>query len=113
MEFGKKSRKEPLDAGLIIIDETSMVDMWLARQFFGRVEPGTKVVLVGDVDQLQSVGAGDVFREMIDCGIIPVTILDEIFRQKEGSMIARNAKRINEDNTGLDFQTLKTANLCL
>lgn len=104
MEFGKKSRKEPLDAGLIIIDETSMVDMWLARQFFGRVEPGTKVVLVGDVDQLQSVGAGDVFREMIDCGIIPVTILDEIFRQKEGSMIARNAKRINEDNTGLDFQ---------
>ena len=39
-----------------------MVDMWLARQFFGRVEPGTKVVLVGDVDQLQSVGAGDVFR---------------------------------------------------
>ena len=81
-----------------------MVDMWLARQFFGRVEPGTKVVLVGDVDQLQSVGAGDVFREMIDCGIIPVTILDEIFRQKEGSMIARNAKRINEDNTGLDFQ---------
>ena len=104
MEYGKGTRKEPLDAGLIIIDETSMVDMWLARQFFGRVEPGTKVVLVGDVDQLQSVGAGDVFREMIDCGIIPVTVLDEIFRQKEGSMIARNAKRINEDNTGLDFQ---------
>ena len=104
IDYGMGARKEPLDAGLIIIDETSMVDMWLARQFFGRVEPGTKVVLVGDVDQLQSVGAGDVFREMIDCGIIPVTILDEIFRQKEGSMIARNAKRINEDNTGLDFQ---------
>ena len=104
MEYGKGPRKEPLDAGLIIIDETSMVDMWLARQFFGRVEPGTKVVLAGDVDQLQSVGAGDVFREMIDCGIIPVTVLDEIFRQKEGSIIARNAKRINEDNTGLDFQ---------
>ena len=54
MDYGKGARKEPLDAGLIIIDETSMVDMWLARQFFGRVEPGTKVVLVGDVDQLQS-----------------------------------------------------------
>lgn len=46
---------EPLDADLIIVDESSMIDMWLARQFFGRIRLGTKVILVGDVDQLQSV----------------------------------------------------------
>lgn len=102
--FGRGHRNEPLDASLIIIDETSMVDMWLAQQFFVRVEPGTKIVLVGDVNQLQSVGAGDVFREMIDCGIIPVTILNEIFRQKEGSLIAKNAKLINEGSTNLTLQ---------
>lgn len=102
--FGRGHRNEPLDAGLIIIDETSMVDMWLAQQFFVRVEPGTKIVLVGDVNQLQSVGAGDVFREMIDCGIIPVTVLNEIFRQKEGSLIAQNAKLINEGSTNLTLQ---------
>ena len=60
-----------------------MMDMWLARQFFARVRKGTKVVLVGDVDQLQSVGAGDVFRELINCGLIPVTVLNEIFSAKE------------------------------
>lgn len=102
--FGRGKHDGPLDAGLIIIDETSMVDMWLAQQFFLRVEPGTKIVLVGDVNQLQSVGAGDVFREMIDCGIIPVTILNEIFRQKEGSLIAQNAKLINENSTNLTLQ---------
>ena len=68
-EFIPKNQKsEPLDADLIIIDESSMVDMWLARQFFLRVRPNTRVVLVGDADQLQSVGAGDVFRELITCG---------------------------------------------
>ena len=107
----KDKQKEPLDADLIIVDESSMIDMWLARQFFQRIRPGTRVVLVGDVDQLQSVGAGDVFRELIDSGLIPVTVLDEIFRQKKGSLIAYNAKRINEANIDLqygeDFQFVK------
>ena len=88
-----------------------MIDMWLARQFFQRIRPGTRVILVGDVDQLQSVGAGDVFRELIDSGLIPVTVLNEIFRQKKGSIIAYNAKRINEANIDLqygeDFQFVK------
>ena len=96
---------------LIIVDESSMIDMWLARQFFQRIRPGTRVILVGDVDQLQSVGAGDVFRELIDSGLIPVTVLNEIFRQKKGSIIAYNAKRINEANIDLqygeDFQFVK------
>lgn len=107
----KDKQKEPLDADLIIVDESSMIDMWLARQFFSRVRIGTRVILTGDVDQLQSVGAGDVFRELIDSGLIPVTVLNEIFRQKKGSLIAYNAKRINEANIDLqygeDFQFVK------
>lgn len=84
-----------------IIDESSMIDMWLAKQFFTRVKPSTEVILVGDVDQPQSVGAGDVFRELINCGKISVTVLNEIFRQKKDSLIAYNAKSINDDNTNV------------
>lgn len=103
VSIGKDKEKEPLDADLIIVDESSMIDMWLARQFFQRIRPGTKIVLVGDVDQLQSVGAGDVFRELINCGLVPVTVLNEIFRQAKDSRIAYNAKNINEDNSALDY----------
>ena len=103
-----------LDAGLIIVDESSMMDMWLARQFFSRIGPNTKVLLVGDADQLQSVGAGDVFRELIDCGLIPMTVLNEIFRQKKDSLIAYNAQKINNNDTsffyGNDFTVCKCAN---
>lgn len=111
-EYIPKEKKDaPLDADLIIIDESSMVDMWLARQFFLRVRPNTKVVLVGDADQLQSVGAGDVFRELINCGKVPVTTLNEIFRQKKDSLIAHNAQNINADQSNLyygeDFQFIK------
>ena len=98
-----KEKPEPLDADLIIVDESSMIDMWLARQFFGRVRQGTKIVLVGDVDQLQSVGAGDVFRQLISSGLIPVTVLNQIFRQSKDSRIAVNAQRINAGDTRLDF----------
>lgn len=100
---GRSEKAGKLDAGLIIVDEFSMVDMWLAKQFFSRIQPGTKVVLVGDPDQLPSVGAGNVFKEMIQCGIIPVTVLDEIFRQAKDSLIAHNAKFINEGNTKLYY----------
>ncbi len=109
--ISKDKQKEPLDAGLIIIDESSMIDMWLAKQFFQRIALGTKIVLVGDVDQLQSVGAGDVFRELINCGLVPVTILDEIFRQAKDSHIPHNAQKINQVETDLyygdDFQFVK------
>lgn len=105
MELRDKS-EDMLDANLIIVDESSMIDMWLAYKFFSRIAAtsGTKLVMVGDVDQLQSVGAGDVFRDLINCGLIPVTILDEIFRQKSGSRIAYNAKRICEENDELDYR---------
>ena len=98
-----KEKPEPLDADLIIVDESSMIDMWLARQFFTRIRPETRVVLVGDVDQLQSVGAGDVFRQLIGSGLIPVTVLNQIFRQSEDSRIAVNAQRINAGDTRLAF----------
>lgn len=96
-------RDTPLEAGLIIVDETSMVDMWLAKQFFTRVGFGTRLVLVGDPDQLPSVGAGNVFRELIRCGQIPVTRLDRLFRQAGDSLIAHNAKLINEGSAKLHF----------
>ena len=109
--YSRDTEKKPIDADLIIVDESSMIDMWLAQQFFGRINPGTRVVLVGDVDQLQSVGAGDVFRELIRSGLIPVTVLNEIFRQSKDSRIAHNAKKINEADPNLlygdDFQFVK------
>ncbi len=103
-----------LEADLIIVDEFSMVDMWLAGKFFSALKEDAKVVLVGDPDQLPSVGAGNVFRELIDCGLVPVTVLDEIFRQAKDSLIAHNARFINEGSTNLyygnDFQFIACDN---
>lgn len=102
-EDNPKNSNAPLDADLIIVDEFSMVDMWLAMKFFSRIRKGTKLVLVGDPDQLPSVGAGNVFKEIITCGIVPVTTLDEIFRQSKDSFIAHNAKIINRGETNLFY----------
>lgn len=104
-------KKKPLEADLLIVDESSMMDMWLAYQMFSRIAPNTKVLLVGDADQLESVGAGNVFRELIDSGLVPVTVLNEIFRQARDSLIAYNAKFIIEENSNLyygpDFAFIK------
>ncbi len=99
----KTNEVKVLDADLIIVDECSMIDMWLASKFFPRIKKGAKVVLVGDPDQLPPVGAGKMFREIIDCGIVPVTILDQIFRQAVGSFIAHNARIINMGETKLYY----------
>lgn len=108
-----EDKRSDIEADLIVVDETSMVDQWLARQFFTRIRPGTKVVLVGDADQLPSVGAGNVFHELIECGVIAVTVLDQIFRQAEDSRIAHNAQYIHQALTGLlygdDFVFLKSS----
>ncbi|MFG6351664.1 MAG: ATP-dependent RecD-like DNA helicase [Oscillospiraceae bacterium] len=95
--------KRPLDADLLIMDEASMVDMWLAHQMFMRLKKGAKLLIVGDADQLESVGAGSVFRELIQCGLVPVTVLDQIFRQAEDSRIAYNAKFIKEGTPELYY----------
>jgi exodeoxyribonuclease V alpha subunit len=105
------NKSDPIEADLLILDEFSMVDMWLANTLFSRLQKGTKILLTGDADQLPSVGAGNVFRELIDCGLIPVTTLNEIFRQSKDSLIAHNARHINMGRTKLihdnDFRMIE------
>jgi exodeoxyribonuclease V alpha subunit len=86
----------PLKLDLLVVDEVSMLDILLANSLFRALEPGTHLLLVGDVDQLPSVGAGDVLRDIIVSGIAPVMSLEEIFRQAEGSHIISNAHQINQ-----------------
>lgn len=109
-EGSRNRKKDGLDADMVIVDEFSMVDMWLAGKFFPALKKGAKIILVGDPDQLPSVGAGNVFKELIQCGLVPVTVLDEIFRQAKDSLIAHNARFIHDGNTrlyyGNDFQFL-------
>ncbi|HNT77688.1 MAG TPA: ATP-dependent RecD-like DNA helicase, partial [Anaerolineae bacterium] len=90
-----RDQENPLDADLIIVDETSMVDILLMNHLLKAVEAGSHLLLVGDVDQLPSVGAGNVLRDLIDSGVLPVTRLETIFRQAEDSYIIVNAHRIN------------------
>lgn len=85
----------PLDADVVIVDEMSMVDVFLMRSLLSALRPGTRLVLVGDVDQLPSVGAGNVLRDIIASGAVPVARLTEIFRQAGQSQIVLNAHRIN------------------
>jgi len=90
-----RDQENPLDADIVIVDETSMVDILLMNHLLKAVEAGSHLLLVGDVDQLPSVGAGNVLRDLIASETIPVTRLDTIFRQAEDSYIIVNAHRIN------------------
>lgn len=107
----------PIDADVIIVDEMSMVDVILMSSLLRAVSDGTRLIMVGDVDQLPSVGAGDVLRNIIDSGVVPVIRLTEIFRQAEESMIVVNAHRINNgqypvcnsENTDFFFANLPSA----
>jgi len=91
----RKNEQDRLDADLIIIDEASMVDTVLMHNLSRAVRPETTLILVGDIDQLPSVGAGNVLKDIIDSGRIPTVRLNEIFRQAKESMIIINAHRIN------------------
>lgn len=91
-----RDQKNPLDTDLVIVDETSMVDILLMNHLCAAVEPASHLLLVGDVDQLPSVGPGNVLRDLISSGVIPVTRLETIFRQSEESYIIVNAHRINQ-----------------
>ena len=92
--FGRDA-DNPVDADVVVVDEMSMVDIFLMRALLTALRPGTRLVLVGDVDQLPSVGAGNVLRDMIDAGVLHVARLTEIFRQAGQSQIVVNAHRIN------------------
>ncbi|KAB3539681.1 ATP-dependent RecD-like DNA helicase [Alkaliphilus pronyensis] len=90
-----KNEDQPLDADVIIIDEASMVDILLMNNLLKAIVLGTRLFLVGDVDQLPSVGAGNVLKDIIDSNIVKVVRLNEIFRQAQESMIIVNAHKIN------------------
>lgn len=89
------NQDKPLDCELLVIDEVSMLDTQLASSLFAAVRPGTRVVLVGDKDQLPSVGPGAVLCDLIGCGKIPVTYLTQVYRQSVGSRIITNAHAVN------------------
>ena len=91
----QKGEKEPLEADAVIVDEMSMVDLQLMRALLAALRPGTRLVMVGDPDQLPSVGAGNVFGDLIRSEIVPVIALREVFRQAEQSAIIRNAHAVN------------------
>jgi exodeoxyribonuclease V alpha subunit len=104
--FGR-NENNPIDAAMIIIDEASMLDLVLANNLLKAISPDSHLLLVGDVDQLPSVGAGDVLRDLIDSDVAAVIRLKTIFRQAAGSLIIRNAHRINR---GLMPETPEKAN---
>ena len=93
--FGRNAENTLL-ADVVIVDEMSMVDVPLMAALLRALTPGTRLIMVGDSDQLPSVGPGNVLRDMVDSGQIPVVRLTEIFRQSGRSAIVTNAHRINE-----------------
>jgi exodeoxyribonuclease V alpha subunit len=94
-EGPKHNPENPLNIDFLVVDEASMLDLQLTHTLLRALKPGTHVLFVGDVDQLPSVGAGDVLRDLIASQRVPVTRLDVIYRQSENSHITANAHRIN------------------
>ena len=91
----ERNEKQPLEADVIIVDEFSMVDIYLLNALLRAIVPGTRLIMVGDVNQLPSVGPGNVLRDMIQAEFCPVVRLHRIFRQAAESQIVVNAHRIN------------------
>ncbi|MEW6109004.1 MAG: ATP-dependent RecD-like DNA helicase [Nitrospirota bacterium] len=101
----RKNEEDRLDSDLIVIDEASMADTILMHSLLNAVPENATLVLVGDVDQLPSVGPGNVLKDIIDSGVIPTVSLNEIFRQSKESLIIVNAHRINRG----DFPVLESS----
>ena len=114
-EDGDYGEPVALEADIILVDEVSMMDIYLAGRLLEAVKSNAQIVLIGDSDQLPSVGPGAVLSEMIASARIPVVRLDRVFRQTDGSRIAVNAKLIRHGNLSLeygsDFQFVDSANL--
>ncbi len=108
-----KDEDNPLDCQALIVDEISMCDIFLLSSLLSAIRPGTKLIFIGDSDQLPPVGAGDTLRDMIKSEVIPTVRLDEVFRQSEGSGIVIAAHKINKgeipatDNKSDDFFFMK------
>jgi exodeoxyribonuclease V alpha subunit len=95
----QRNQDNPLDGDLLILDECSMIDLALMNNVLKAIPPAMHLLLVGDADQLPSVGAGNVLRDLIASGVAPVTRLEVIFRQAADSTIISNAHRINRGKT--------------
>lgn len=93
--YFKKNEKNRLSGGLLLVDESSMIDNFLMKDLLKAIPDHMKVVFVGDVDQLPAVGPGNVLKSMIESGQIPVAILSKIYRQGKNSLIVENSHRIN------------------
>ncbi len=111
-----RNELNPIDADIVIIDEMSMVDIFLMDHLVKAIRPGAKLILVGDVDQLPSVGPGNVLKDIILGGAVKTVRLTEVFRQAEESMIVVNAHRVNRGESPLlnvkekDFYFVKRNN---
>ena len=102
---------QPLDADIVIVDEVSMVDIFLMNQLLKALYQGTKLILVGDVDQLPSVGPGNILEDIILSGTIPTIHLDKIFRQAAKSKIIINAHRVNSGKKFISSNELEEESL--
>ena len=108
MQF-MRNEDNPLEYGAVVVDEASMVDIFLFAALLRAMKPGTRLILIGDADQLPPVGAGDVFGDLIKCRSFVAVRLNEIFRQAKDSLIVTGAHLINNgkapplDNKGKDF----------
>ena len=108
-----KNEEDPIDADVVILDEVSMVDIVLMYSLLRAIKSGTRLLIVGDSDQLPSVGAGNVLKDLIDSEVINTVRLNEIFRQAQESAIIMNAHRINQGDdpvynaNGTDFFFVK------
>ena len=104
----QKNEEHPLEGDVLILDECSMIDIMLMYNLLKAMRSQMSLILVGDIDQLPSVGAGNVLRDIIDSGCLPVVRLTRIFRQAQGSRIIMNAHRINKGE-GIDMRGGKDA----
>jgi exodeoxyribonuclease V alpha subunit len=114
----QRDENNPLECNLLVVDEASMIDTLLMFSILKAVPPEAALILVGDVNQLPSVGAGNVLNDIIESGLVPVVTLTEIFRQAKESRIVINAHRINSgempflkaDENGSDFYFIEQDN---
>lgn len=108
-----RGEESPLECDVVIVDEASMIDIMLMNSLLKAVSPGTRVIIVGDADQLPSVGPGNVLKDLIESRCVKVVRLKEIFRQSQKSMIIVNAHKINNgempvlNQKGKDFYFIR------
>ena len=113
-----RNEENPLECGAAIIDEMSMVDIFLMHHLLNAIKPGTRLIMVGDADQLPSVGPGNILHDIINSDLVEVSTLNTIFRQAQKSQIVMNAHRINkglhpvldDNNNNSDFFFISKTN---